>query len=131
MSEDLTIRLEIEAQVARFVALINGDDVDAFAALYTEDALIMVPDHETLVGLAGAVQFARRAQARRPARLALVTHEVGGSGNMAWERGSSQWVAADGTVLDPGKYVVIWRRTNRGWQLHRDIMNADRPTTAR
>ena len=34
---------------------------------------------------------------------------------------------ADGTEVDRGKYIVLWRHTEDGWKLHRDIFNSDLP----
>ena len=55
----------------------------------------------------------------------LVTQEVEVDGDGAWECGTSEWVQPDGQVVDRGKYIVIWKRTESGWKLHRDIMNSD------
>jgi ketosteroid isomerase-like protein len=30
---------------------------------------------------------------------------------------------ADGNVVGEGRYIVIWKRTDAGWKLHRDIWN--------
>ncbi len=130
MNNDLAVRQEIETGVRRFVALANSDDIEAFAALYTEDALVMMPGMAAVTGRHGAVVFAERIRSRRPARLALVTHEVGDVGDTAWERGTSEWILPDGQVTSQGKYIVIWKRTPEGWRLHRDIMNADAPARA-
>lgn len=127
MNSSLNIRQDIEATVRRFVALANSGDVEAFALLYTEDALIMMPGQPAVVGHSGAAVFAERIKSRRPARLALATHEVEGAGDIAWERGASEWIMPDGRVTDPGKYIVVWKRTEGVWKLHRDIMNADTP----
>lgn len=125
MTTDLTTRLEIEAAVQRFVAVANRNDVEAFAELYTDDALIMMPGMPAVTGRHGAMLFAERIRSRQPARLVLVTLEVQGAGDVAWERGASEWILPDGEVADRGKYIVVWKRTAEGWRLHRDIMNAD------
>lgn len=125
MSDGSILRQDIEAAVRRFVTLANGDSLDAFADLYTGDALILMPGLAAVSGRQGARTFGERIRSRRPARLALVTHEVEGAGDDAWERGTSEWILPDGQSADRGKYIVIWRRTLAGWKLHRDIMNAD------
>jgi ketosteroid isomerase-like protein len=125
MNSGSTIRQEIEAAVQRFVMLANAGSLEAFADLYTEDALIMLPGLAAVNGRHGAVIFGERIRSRRPARLVLATQEVEGSGDGAWERGTSEWVQPDGEVADRGKYIVIWKRTESGWKLHRDIMNSD------
>jgi len=125
MNNGSTVRQEIEAAVQRFVMLANTGSLEAFADLYTEDALIMMPGMAAVDGRDGAVIFGERIRSRRPARLVLATQEVEGVGDGAWERGTSEWVQPDGQVVDRGKYIVIWKRTESGWKLHRDIMNSD------
>ena len=125
MNSVSTVRQEIEAAVQRFVTLANTGSLEAFAELYTEDALIMMPGRAAVSGRHGAAIFGERIRSRHPARLVLATQEVEGSGDGAWERGTSEWVQPDGQVADRGKYIVIWKRTEAGWKLHRDIMNSD------
>mgnify|MGYP000573680774 FL=1 len=125
MNSVSTVRQEIEAVVQRFVTLANTGSLEAFADLYTVDALIMMPGMEAVGGRDGAMIFGERIRSRRPARLVLVTQEVEVDGDGAWECGTSEWVQPDGQVVDRGKYIVIWKRTESGWKLHRDIMNSD------
>jgi hypothetical protein len=40
---------------------------------------------------------------------------------------NSQGKAQDGSILDTGKYIVIWKRENGAWKWHRDIWNSSRP----
>ena len=125
MSDGSILRQDIEAAVRRFVTLANGNNLEAFAQSYTEDAVILMPGLAAVSGREGALAFGERIRSRRPARLALTTHEVEGAGDDAWERGTSEWILPDGQSVDHGKYIAIWRRTPAGWKLHRDIMNAD------
>ena len=39
--------------------------------------------------------------------------------------GRAESLRADGTALGTGKYIVVWKRSDRGWRIHRDIMNPD------
>ena len=34
---------------------------------------------------------------------------------------------ADGTTIDQGKYLVVWKNDGGNWKLHRDIWNTSRP----
>ena len=33
----------------------------------------------------------------------------------------------DGTAVDEGTYLVVWKKSDEGWRLHRDIWNTNRP----
>jgi uncharacterized protein (TIGR02246 family) len=118
---------EIEAVNARFMALYAAGDVAEFSRLYTEDAIVMLPGAEALAGRAGAAKFLEGAKARSIARVKLTTLELEVFGDAAWERGTAEAEYADGRIAARNKYIVIWKRTREGWQLHRDIMNSDLP----
>jgi uncharacterized protein (TIGR02246 family) len=119
---------EITAVNQRFMALYAAGDVAGFSRLYTEDAIVMLPGAEAITGRAGAEKFLEGAKARSVARVKLTTLELEVFGDTAWERGSAEAEYADGRIAARNKYIVIWKRTNEGWQLHRDIMNSDLPT---
>jgi ketosteroid isomerase-like protein len=52
-------------------------------------------------------------------------------GDLAAETGKYDLTGADGTVLDSGKYVVVWKREGGHWKLHRDIWNTSMPAPAK
>jgi hypothetical protein len=55
--------------------------------------------------------------------------EIESCGDMAWEVGNYKIAAVDGTTVDKGKYVTIWKFQDKKWKLHRDIFNSDLPAT--
>ena len=57
----------------------------------------------------------------------LETVELSENGDSAWEVGKYTLKSADGTLIDVGKYIVVWKQTNGVWQWHRDIWNSSRP----
>ena len=57
----------------------------------------------------------------------LTTTDVESQGNVAHEVGNYAMKDASGKVLDRGKYIVIWKRDQGTWRLHRDIWNTNIP----
>ena len=57
--------------------------------------------------------------------LRLTTDEMEIFGDTAQEVGRYVVEAADGSHMDHGKYIVIWKNTEDGWKLHRDIFNSN------
>ena len=53
---------------------------------------------------------------------------VGGS--TAIEVGAYSLSVDGGTVVDNGKYIVVWKKEGKEWKLHRDIFNTDRAPAA-
>jgi uncharacterized protein (TIGR02246 family) len=115
---------EIQAANDRFMAAVRAGDQERFVRLYTNDAVLLLPGRDALVGHAGAQAFFESLKARAVREVRLTTLEVEGFGDTAWERGRSEVIGPDGTPIGKGKYMVIWKRTSEGWKLHRDIMNA-------
>jgi ketosteroid isomerase-like protein len=57
----------------------------------------------------------------------LEIREVEQHDDTAIEVGTYTLHAQDGTGLDAGKYIVIWKRVKGDWKLHRDIFNSSKP----
>jgi len=63
--------------------------------------------------------------------LEFTTLEVWGDENYITEEGLIVIKAKNGTQLDKGKYVVLWKKENGKWKLHRDISNSDLPVVTK
>lgn len=113
----------IDAANRQFMDAVRTGDEDGFVHLYTDDAMLLLPGREPLVGRVGVQSFFASFQARGVREIHLATLEVEALGDTAWERGSFALAGADGTALGKGKYIVIWKRTGERWKLHRDIVN--------
>ena len=59
----------------------------------------------------------------------LKTTEVEGLGESAAEVGSYTIYGKDGAAIDRGKYLVLWRRVDGAWKLHRDCWNSNEPAS--
>ena len=116
---------EIARVNERFMQAVRSGHRDAFVALYTDAPVIMLPGRPALEGAAAPGQFFDGMKSRGVAEVRLTTLELEVHGDNAWERGRAESVRADGTLLGIAKYIVIWKRSDRGWRIHRDIMNAD------
>ncbi len=53
--------------------------------------------------------------------------EVEQVGDTAYEISRYTLFGADGQMLDRGKYIIIWKRVNDAWRIHRDIYNSSLP----
>ena len=56
----------------------------------------------------------------------LETDEVEKVGDTAIEVSQAHLLREDNQLLDEVKYIVIWKRENGVWNLHRDIFNSSR-----
>lgn len=121
---------QMQAADAEFSAAFAAADAQALASLYTEDAMLLPPGgdfvsgREAIQGFWQAVMDAGVAEAR------LTVEEAEGLGDTAWEVGRYALHDAAGALIDEGKYIVIWKSTDAGWRLHRDIWNSSVPSSS-
>ena len=57
----------------------------------------------------------------------LNTLEVWGDENFITEEGLFTIKSKEGAQLDKGKYIVLWKKEDGKWKLHRDMSNSDLP----
>jgi uncharacterized protein (TIGR02246 family) len=128
------VRSRIEETNAEFSAAASRGDTTAIAALYTDDAVVLPPNAETVRGRQAIKGlFDGMIQQMGVPQLTLRTMQVDEIGDMANEIGeyTLKFQPAGGEpVTDIGKYVVIWKRQGDDWKLHIDIWNTNSPLPA-
>ena len=124
MSAD--VRAEIDTVNSQFVDGAGRGDVEAMGGVYTDDARILPPGQPMIQGRAAIQGFwASAAEALGVKGVDLATEVLETNGDTAEEIGGYTIHGADG-VLDQGKYVVVWKRTDAGWRWHWDIWNSNK-----
>lgn len=125
------VRRAIERGAAAWGDAVNRGDVNALAALYTTDALLMPPGAESVRGRAAVGEFLGGLLSYSPRDVALTVDEVDVCGDTAYEVGSytmSLQPPGQARFTDRGKYIVVWKRGADGsWRIHRDIFNTNLP----
>ncbi len=115
-------RQAIEAAVSRYVSASNSGDAEALTALYTEDAVLLPPDHAPIQGKAAIGQFWRQGT---DTGLQVRTLRVEVDGSVGYLIGQYSLPANDEEPADSGKYVMCLRRQRDGsWKLAADIWNS-------
>ena len=117
-----------EAEIAqanrKLEQAIANADADAMAALYTTDGVCLPPDagmvkgRDDIKAMWGAVIA---EMGLKSVKLETVDLEV--SGDSACEIGEATLALADG-AQPVMKYVVVWKKEDGAWKLHRDMWNA-------
>ena len=117
------VRHAVEAGNRSFVAAFLRGDAKAIANLYTEDALVMAPGSAATSGRQAIAAFWQGSIDSGTTGLTLETTETESAGDLAYELGNVRLVAKDGTTSE-ARYVVVWKRIDGKWMLHRDIWNS-------
>ena len=123
------VSAEIQAADEQFAAAFAAGDAAAVAALYTDDGMLLPPNGDFVSGRAAIQGFWRAVMGMGVASAKLTVVEAESIGDTAWEVGRYNLYTAAGDAIDEGKYIVVWKRTEAGWRLHRDIWNSSRPAT--
>jgi len=97
-------------------------DLDTLASLYTRDAIALPPDgpfvrgRDAIKSMWGSVA---QQLGLKDVRLETVELEI--VGDSACEVGEAKLALANGPAVV--KYVVVWKKVDGAWRLHRDIWN--------
>jgi uncharacterized protein (TIGR02246 family) len=113
------VRAQIEKADQAWQAAYNAGDAAALAALYAEDAKVMAPGSETVSGRAAIQDFFKQDLAQG-AKNALTTNEVLSGGDYATSIGGYVATAADGSHLDHGTYMTVFKKVDGAWKIYRD-----------
>jgi uncharacterized protein (TIGR02246 family) len=123
----LAQRAAIERANAKFVELAAKNDAAGIAALYAKDASVLPPGAEMVQGRAAIEAFWQKTLPT-VTDFKAATVEVRRLGpGYAREIGTFSFKTKDAKPQDiVGKYVVVWRRSGKDWQLFTDIWNTNK-----
>ena len=125
--DNLKVRNEISSANENFMTAFSQGDAAGVAALYTENGQVLPPNSEFVTGKEAIQAFWQTIIDMGIKEINLEIIEVDGHGNTAIEI-SKYTLRGDGEqVIDKGKYIVIWKKENGQWKLHRDIFNSSMP----
>lgn len=117
---------ELETAAQSWQAALNAGDLDAIVGLYAADARLLPPNGEMGRG-AGAVEASFGGMIDDGLQGELETIEAMVAGDLGYRMGTYKLNTGDGTLVDEGKYIEIWRREGGEWKISADIWNSDLP----
>ena len=116
-----SLRAEIAAANARFMDAFGAGHAPGVAACYTASGQLLPPGSDVVTGREAITTFWSVVMGAGIAAARLETVELEARGDLAVEVGRYTLSGADGGAIDQGKYVVVWKRTDGEWRIHRDI----------
>jgi uncharacterized protein (TIGR02246 family) len=116
---------------AEWFRLYNAQDGAALAALYTDDAVLMMPGAATIRGR-DAIKAAYEKDMAATATAGLTNtlgsnSEAAASGDLAYESNTFTVTDKAGKVVESGKYLTVFARRDGKWAIVRDMWNSDTP----
>ena len=117
-------KAEIEAVNAKWIELFNKGDFAGVASLYTDDATAFPPGAAMVRGRA-AIAAMWQGMAEQVSDPQLTTLEVKRLGHFAVREIGTFSLKTKGPTPKEvtGKYVVVWEKAGKNWQLAADIWN--------
>ena len=112
-----------DAWVERYAA----NDAAGVAALYTEDAQLLPPDMEIVSGRAAIQEFVAKTNPPGGPAFEIATVETLVFGDHAHRQGSFTVNSPDGTSLETGKFLELWKKADGKWLIHRDMWSGNAP----
>lgn len=115
---------EIVAANERWMDAYRRRDAKLVATYYTEDAQSFPPNENVVAGTEAIGDYWRAAMSSGVAALDLKSREVEAFGDTAYEVGETALMGEGGEALDHFDYLVIWKRVDGDWKIHREIWNS-------
>lgn len=122
----------IESVREAHIAAMNNRDADAWADVFTDDAIQMPPNFPMNIGNANIRSWSQGFLQMFQADFTLSVIDLHISGDYAYETGTyTISLTPDGsnqTMQDVGKYITIYQKLSTGdWAVTRDIWNSNQP----
>jgi ketosteroid isomerase-like protein len=117
----------IAASNAIYFSSFAKNDSAIFIDRYADDCRIMAPGAPALAGHEGAAVFFRMAYDKIGLRDGqFITTAVYGDGaEYVTEEGIWKSYDVHHVLFDHGKFLVLWKKTARGWKMFRDSFSSD------
>jgi uncharacterized protein (TIGR02246 family) len=129
-AQNAAVKAAIDAANKKFGAAVTAGNAAGVAGLYTDDAMVLPPNGETVTGRPAIEKLFQALVAAGIKEITLTAKEVESHGDAATEIGMYSVKDGTGKEIDRGKYMVSWKKVQGQWKLHRDIWNSDVPLGA-
>lgn len=112
----------IVAANKKFMEIFNKGTT-GIADLYAAEAELYPPNGDVIKGNTAIEPMWKGAFDAGIKNVKLETITAEPAGDKVIETGRYNLSGADGSAIDSGKYIVIWKKENEDWKLYQDIWN--------
>jgi uncharacterized protein (TIGR02246 family) len=126
ITTNASVQEAIQEAVRDFMNMVSKADAAGIARRYSNDAVVMPPNHDFVKGRSSIEGFWRQMFNTGAKRLQLDIEKVEDYGDIVTEIGRYTVYSEQDEPVDDGKYLVLWRQENGEWKLFRDIWNSSR-----
>ena len=112
-----------------FMDAFSAGDAEKVAGFYTANCRFLPDNSHPVDGRVNVQELLQSMMDGGVSSVELITWEVEDCGDTAVEVGRVVMRGDDDEIVDDGKFIVIWKKENDGWRLHRDIVNSSLPSS--
>ena len=112
-----------------FMDAFAAGDTEKVAGFYTANCRFLPDNSHPVDGRVNVQELLQSMMDGGVSSVELITWEVEDCGDTAVEVGRVVMRGDDDEIVDDGKFIVIWKKENDGWRLHRDIVNSSLPSS--
>lgn len=105
----------------RFETVFAEGDASKVAAFYSDNAMLLPAGSDFIEGRQAIEAYWQAGIEMGLKQIKLEFVELELHGDTAIEMSRYTLSAADGSVIDQGKGVAIWKKIDGNWKMHRDI----------
>lgn len=120
-------KAEIDENNRKFMELISKKDAAGLAQLYTNDGQFMGANMTSSKGRDAIQATFQNYINSGITKIELQNLEIWGDEDMVVTEDAWQIFVEDGTEVDRGKAIVVWKKEDGKWKMYRDIINSDLP----
>lgn len=120
----IDIHNEIRSANKNFMKAFERNDAVSIANLYTEDAQLLPTHSDFISSKENIKEFWQQVLNTGITKVHLDTIEVENHSDTAIETGKYILSNDEKDTIDSGKYIVIWKKQDGQWYLHKDIWNS-------
>jgi len=120
-------RSALDAQRRALTDAVLRSNAAAVAKIFTGDAKLMLPGFETVTGREAIEKFWQAGLSSGVVkRITFEPSDVTGSNDgLLAETGTLTTLDENGKEKDQSRYLIVWKRDEDQWRIHRDIANSE------
>jgi uncharacterized protein (TIGR02246 family) len=121
------VHAALDAQRKALTGAVALRDAPRVARIFTSDGKLMVPGFETVTGREAIQQFWQAGLSSGILKGITLTPTdlTGEADGLLAETGTVTTLDADGKEKDHSRYLIVWKREESEWRIHRDVVNAE------
>ena len=113
----------------RLIKSFKEKDSIKAVSCYAQDAKLMLAGRPSIEGTPNIITYISSLINKGIDKLDLKTEKIWGDSSILAEVGTYK-MSKDDSLVDKGKYIVLWKPESGNWKIFRDMRNSDLPLSS-